>query len=331
MDKKERHAEYMREWGKTPAGLAYTESQREYRKHWREENKEQFQSVKKHIEDAVRMEALVHYSQSDPPKCSICGAIDELNLRLSPVLPKQDPYWMRRNNWPPGFRVLCFPCVKDERRIRLAARQTPIWLNTETGKHFRDTRDEVPCSQCGKLLLKMQCHMKYGEHFCDTVCHGQWRSSNIRGISSTRWKGGKQEYPCSECSKPVLRYQVVASKSANVFCGPPCRGAWAAKHRTGEKIYNWAGGYEPYYGPTWLQSKRAARKRDNNTCQRCGKTNKEVGRALDVHHVIKFREFGANRHLEANDLSNLVCYCASCHKTVEEADGVALRKGNTAK
>jgi hypothetical protein len=64
------------------------------------------------------------------------------------------------------------------------------------------------------------------------------------------------------------------------------------------------------------------RRRDHYTCQGCGKTEVELGRVLDVHHIRPFREFGYIRHqndryLLANDLSNLVSLCVSCHKTME--------------
>lgn len=79
----------------------------------------------------------------------------------------------------------------------------------------------------------------------------------------------------------------------------------------------WGGGKVYYYGASWPEQRDEARKRDNYTCQRCGLTGTEYGRQLDVHHIVKFRNFGLARHAEANQLDNLVCVCTSCHHTIE--------------
>lgn len=93
---------------------------------------------------------------------------------------------------------------------------------------------------------------------------------------------------------------------------------WQKKqHQThaGEKNWRWKGGTVTYRGPNWIKQRRKARKRDNYTCQRCGATQEELGRNLDVHHIIPYREFTS--YEEANQLDNLTCYCKSCHASIE--------------
>jgi len=46
-------------------------------------------------------------------------------------------------------------------------------------------------------------------------------------------------------------------------------------------------------------------------------TAAELGRSLDVHHIVPFREFGRERYLEANDPGNLVALCNVCHTARE--------------
>lgn len=89
------------------------------------------------------------------------------------------------------------------------------------------------------------------------------------------------------------------------------------KGRHGPLSPVWQGGKVYYYGGSWDRQRNKARERDNYTCQRCGVTEIEIGRELDVHHKIKFRLFGVDRHEEANNLSNLICLCNPCHTIVE--------------
>jgi len=75
------------------------------------------------------------------------------------------------------------------------------------------------------------------------------------------------------------------------------------------------------HGPNWAVQRQRARERDHYTCQVCGATEASLGREHDVHHVRPFREFsyiaGVNdNYLQANELSNLVTLCRSCHSKV---------------
>jgi DEAD/DEAH box helicase domain-containing protein len=67
------------------------------------------------------------------------------------------------------------------------------------------------------------------------------------------------------------------------------------------------------YGPEWKSIREIVRARDNYRCQSCGAA--EVGRAHDIHHKIPFRMF-ASIEL-ANQLSNLITLCPTCHHRVE--------------
>jgi len=78
----------------------------------------------------------------------------------------------------------------------------------------------------------------------------------------------------------------------------------------------------PDYGPNWPEMRLRARQRDRFTCQHCGMPEAQAGREHDVHHRIPFRRFGYRpgeneAYLQANDLSNLVTLCRSCHARVD--------------
>ena len=101
------------------------------------------------------------------------------------------------------------------------------------------------------------------------------------------------------------------------FCNLVCYGLWISEHLTGENAVNWQGGYEPYYGPNWKSQRRKARRRDGYSCRYCGITEHELGRELDVHHIIPFREFGLGQYKEANRLENLISLCPIHHHKQE--------------
>ena len=72
------------------------------------------------------------------------------------------------------------------------------------------------------------------------------------------------------------------------------------------------------YGPNWQHQRFRAREQAGFRCSDCRISEEELARELDVHHKIPFREFGYVRgvndgYLAANDLSNLIALCSSCH------------------
>jgi len=87
------------------------------------------------------------------------------------------------------------------------------------------------------------------------------------------------------------------------------------------------------YGPNWPQQRTAARQRDGYQCRQCGAL--EAGREHDVHHVTPFRSFGyvpgENEHyLRANELSNLLTLCRTCHSRTEMGRGTQTALGGLA-
>ncbi len=179
------------------------------------------------------------------------------------------------------------------------------------------------CEVCKNPFEHKSCQPR---RFCGRACGGIWASANRLKERAPVWKGGMPERTCEMCHKV---YQQVAYSNQNrpqqhFFCSHSCHGAWTSIHRSGSNNPLWKGDCKKYryYGPNWKQQKRLARKRDAYKCRACGKTTKQNGRALDVHHLKPFRDFNyipdANdNYLEANDLTNLVSVCHWCHRLVE--------------
>ena len=81
---------------------------------------------------------------------------------------------------------------------------------------------------------------------------------------------------------------------------------------TGINNGNWKGGtsletHKRLNDFKWLKIANEIRKRDNYTCQICGRKHC----SLDVHHIIPYRI------TQNNDSRNLVTLCKSCHAKID--------------
>jgi len=133
-------AKYMRNWGETEAGKAYKLRQREYSKKWRRENREKFLETQQKCYQKARFEVLSYYSKGEP-KCACCGergieflTIDHIDGNGSEHRRQIDPerkiggngfvYWLKKNNYPEGFQVLCANCNFAKRQNKHCPHQS---------------------------------------------------------------------------------------------------------------------------------------------------------------------------------------------------------------
>jgi DEAD/DEAH box helicase domain-containing protein len=75
------------------------------------------------------------------------------------------------------------------------------------------------------------------------------------------------------------------------------------------------------YGKDWVRIREIVLNRDKNKCQVCGALSGSSG--LHVHHKIPFKSFSSSQM--ANEISNLITLCQSCHHRVEQ--NVKIRNG----
>ncbi len=234
--------------------------------------------------------------------------LNQLGIKLRPAT--ESPGQFKKG-------VIMSPEHRAKIQAALKANGTPKqFINPETGRSIRYNGEIRQCAFCGKDIDVLSIRKRNKYSFCDMTCHGKWRSENNKGKNNPVFKS--IERPCAECGTVLLVAPNRAKKSKNVFCNHTCHDEWRSKHQTGATRYNWKGGCFDYYGESWKSARRAARKRDNDTCQECFTTKAKIGKNLDVHHRIPFRNFGVERHLEANALNNLICFCPRCHKVKEE-------------
>lgn len=211
---------------------------------------------------------------------------------------------------------------------------------------------ELTCSHCEKPITQPKKRAdRFEHHFCSQRCWGDWlRTQGIQlGANNPNYKpkvqrqcercgktlqvhesqiaNGEGRYCSRECKNQRIEkvcelcnntYAIPANQAPrNRFCSKACVSEWQRQTWVGPNAPAWRGGHTPYYGPNWRNQRRAARKRDDFTCQRCGIAEERLYRNLDVHHIIPFRAFGIERYKEANRLANLISLCHLCHLTTE--------------
>jgi 5-methylcytosine-specific restriction endonuclease McrA len=187
--------------------------------------------------------------------------------------------------------------------------------------HWKPSAYETTCEQCGKKYSTTPASTR--GRFCSRECFGDWMKEHAPSGPDNPKYGKKYGRPshlpplptkiCPVCNK---EFSVKPSHfDRRVTCSKSCMAIYYVDQQTGENNFNWKGGYTPYYGPNWRQQRRTVRHRDNYTCQRCGITENELGKQLDVHHIRRFGDFSDYR--EANKSKNLICYCPTCHLIVE--------------
>jgi 5-methylcytosine-specific restriction endonuclease McrA len=158
------------------------------------------------------------------------------------------------------------------------------------------------CEECG-VTFRAKPSQKQGDHvFCSLHCAAVYRNRSTETLVT-----------CERCGKSYRVSPSVARKNAHFYCSRECRalsilGADNPAYRSG-----W--GRRREYAGNWRRQRRAALARDGGACRVCGKAPTKP-RYLHVHHIRPAYLFDGDWE-SANDLSNLVTLCATCHKGVE--------------
>lgn len=197
-------------------------------------------------------------------------------------------------------------------------------LNTEHGVkiHHQKIHDEslalekYECEWCGKTFQRHKSKTKDSANiFCSDKCEGKRRTHKWSSNQQPNWSGGKDEYHCQNCNKTVLKYEQNVKDSNNIFCSYECHGQWISENKNGKDHWHYRGSEPVQYGQKWQRIRVEAIQRDNEQCQDCGLTRDEhynkYDRDLEVHHLTPIRTFDDTE--QANQLSNLITVCKSCH------------------
>lgn len=186
-------------------------------------------------------------------------------------------------------------------------------------------------SQCSRVLLTCEvCGAEYetvpfwANHpderrrskYCSKKCMSVAISKKRRGQGNPQWKP-KIQRACVVCGKEFEAHPCIVKNGGAKCCSYKCRSEHFSKTYRGDAHWLYKGGPIDYYGTReWRAIARKIRKRDNYTCQSCGQKWKRGQRALDVHHITPLRDFDDDTKA-ANQPSNLVALCQSCHSLAE--------------
>jgi 5-methylcytosine-specific restriction endonuclease McrA len=227
------------------------------------------------------------------------------------------------------------PLIRHSSRLRNAQNQfcdntcRGAWQSTQTGEkapaYKEGTTVQVECSQCGKQIERDRWKVARNNHFfCSADCKNAWRAIHFVADGNPNFSTPAVQTTCALCGVAIQRkpWRIGTDKRTRHFCCAAHRAEWLKKTLVGPDSPLWKGGHIKYYGPNWPEQQRLVRERDKHICQVCGRTRKQNGKELDVHHVVPFKSFnyipGENEnYLQANELTNLVCLCMRCHRKVE--------------
>ena len=178
--------------------------------------------------------------------------------------------------------------LKEEhkKKISLALKGRVISMGMTGKHHSEETKQKISNSEKGKIvseetrkkLSKISLGKKYG---LETI----QKRIESRKNNGRPWHSEESKKKIGVANKGNIPWSYIDGRSYN-----------KSPHR---------------YGDDWEAIRMLVYLRDKFTCQNCGKTMEENGRALNIHHKVPFLiSFD-------NSLKNLITLCCSCHTREE--------------
>jgi len=162
---------------------------------------------------------------------------------------------------------------------------------------------EYTCDLCGENFKSEEKDRVY----CSKECHNKSMEDQVQA-------------ECANCGDVVTRRRYQYEHCNRHFCDFDCRREWMGENWVGEDNPQYINGKNQYRGNSWYRQRLKALRRDQARCQSCAVPESKKDRGHHVHHIVPYRKFDSWR--EANELSNLVTLCESCHQKWE---GIELK------
>lgn len=186
----------------------------------------------------------------------------------------------------------------------------------------------VYCEVCGAARELPVYRVRVGKgRWCSRACRGRAMVAGMnekrpspklyakppihRGTDNNKWKGGGTTCTCKHCGQQFKRdTYLLGGKSGHTgdYCSKACRNEYRRLYESGERSPFWVGGPNTYRGRDWRRARMAVVTDQAGVCAEC---RRFVGDSLPVHHIRPYREFES--YEQANERSNLIGLCQSCH------------------
>lgn len=161
------------------------------------------------------------------------------------------------------------------------------------------------CRNCGTtfgVLFSRRTLISY----CGAECRKAWRSANLTGENSPRYKDG-QKRSCTRCQKIYKR-----RNSKSKYCSVKCS-TLSNRGKFGPLAPRWNGGRTPKAllirgSREYKEWRLAVFTRDKFTCQECGSKRGP----FNAHHIKKFSTHPELRMFVPNGIT----LCETCHNSV---------------
>jgi len=192
------------------------------------------------------------------------------------------------------------------------------------------SRIKIICNQCGATIYRIKSGIR-NHNFCNINCKAKWQSENLNKENHPGWKGGDIKLICDWCGSIIYKKRTQIYN--HNFCNQDCKAKWQVRNLKGESNPFWDRHHteeskrdmsatkqglphnvwvcfmteQKYCSLFNTKFKEQIRNFYNRRCFLCGKTEKENGKRLSVHHV----------NYDKNCLCGLRCefvpLCSSCH------------------
>lgn len=209
-------------------------------------------------------------------------------------------------------------------------REWQKFCSEDCGIKYRNSgKEEKKCEFCNKTYTGRK-NQKYCSKICRSkslikdnekvcpICKNKFKPEHTHNIFCSRKCSSKNKSnksiiktECSYCNKKVERPKSLIRKYT--FCSRACMGKYYSENRFGKIHPLWNGGKIDGRGYKWRELRKEILVRDNFSCRICNIKPKNTTN-LDVHHIVKYRNFDNSK--DANNLSNLLLVCKKCHTKI---------------
>jgi len=147
--------------------------------------------------------------------------------------------------------VNCEYCGKQIEKTNYQLRKWEHhFCNNDCRRAWVATKDKIHCvcAWCGAEFDRKKSQVLGKDNvFCSSKCMGKWRSENLRGSNSYRYKE-KVVATCDQCGQNFLVHESKLKwwqdgKQKNIFCSKQCRYNWDKEHFLKENNPNYSGGH----------------------------------------------------------------------------------------